>query len=130
MALIVDTSQSMPDDVINQARTDALSILRKLGLHTAWWIEAADEITFGPTLLATSRIESTPLVRADGYEGETDFRPACAQLPKLNPKPDVAVYLTDGEGSAPRTAPRGMRFVWALFGEEEPPAPWGTVVRL
>lgn len=130
VALIVDTSQSMRDPDINRARTEALCVLRRLGLHTAWWIQAADDITFGPTLLTTSRIESAPLVRADAYEGETDFRPACARLAKLNPKPDVAVYLTDGEGSAPRTAPSGMRFVWALFGDEEPPVPWGTVVRL
>ncbi len=126
VALIVDTSPSMPDAVICRARTEALAVLGRLGVNTAWWLEAAGGVTLGPSLLSTSRIARAPLVRGE----DTDFGPACALLPKLHPRPDVAVYLTDGDGPAPEAAPGDMRFVWALFGAGECPALWGAVVRL
>jgi hypothetical protein len=49
----------------------------------------------------------------------------------LRPRPAVTVVLTDGHTPWPAEAPKGMRIVVGLLGEQAPDAPsWARAVRV
>ena len=49
----------------------------------------------------------------------------------LRPRPAVVVVLTDGYTPWPQRAPKGMRVVVGLLGEQAPAAPtWARAVRV
>lgn len=58
--------------------------------------------------------------------GGTDFRPVFEWLTQ-NESPACLIYLTDGYGTFPTTAP-DYRVLWGIMGDTEPP--WGEVVRI
>jgi len=63
--------------------------------------------------------------------GGTDFRPVFHLIdswPKTK-RPDIVIYLTDGEGDAPDRSPP-YRTIWAVVGESPAPADWGVAVRI
>jgi len=59
--------------------------------------------------------------------GGTDFRPVFDAVAKKKPPPDALVYLTDGLGRFPKTAPR-FPVLWCLTGPAE--IPWGRGILL
>lgn len=63
--------------------------------------------------------------------GGTDFRPVFNEVATWPPqkRPHVLIYLTDGEGPAPTTAPP-YRVIWAVVGTSGAPAKWGTEIRI
>ena len=66
-------------------------------------------------------------VRLEGGGG-TDFRPAFERAEET--KPDVMVFVTDGYGPAPETAPEGVTVIWCITEGGRVPADFGEVVRL
>ena len=62
--------------------------------------------------------------------GGTNFIPALEAVQKLVPKPDICIYLTDGDGTAPAKPPRGMETVWCIVptGYARKPAEWGHLI--
>jgi predicted metal-dependent peptidase len=62
--------------------------------------------------------------------GGTDFAPALDAVIKLNPKPDICIYLTDGDGSAPETKPRDMEVIWCIVPSyyNTRPCSWGHLI--
>ena len=78
-------------------------------------------------------------VRADGLAdflkklkfkggGGTDFQPVFDQVAKNRLRPDVLLYLTDGCGTFPKSAPKGYPVLWCLTSEAD--IPWGRQVEL
>jgi predicted metal-dependent peptidase len=59
--------------------------------------------------------------------GGTDLRPPFEASVLNTVKPDVVVYLTDGDGPAPIQAP-SVPVVWCLTPDGDRPALWGRVV--
>ena len=62
--------------------------------------------------------------------GGTDFRPPFDYLaghPEI--EPSCLIYITDGCGTAPEHPP-SYPVLWLLTADGEPPAPWGTELRL
>lgn len=72
----------------------------------------------------SSRLKSLTLTGGGG----TDFRPVFDYLRATQQRPDVLLYLTDGNGSYPDSAPREYPVLWCLSGERE--SPWGVVLRI
>ncbi|MBI4348080.1 MAG: hypothetical protein HY553_14580 [Elusimicrobia bacterium] len=60
--------------------------------------------------------------------GGTDFRPVFGRLARRRPTPDALLYLTDGEGKYPETAPRAYPVLWCLT--RPAPVPWGRTLLL
>jgi predicted metal-dependent peptidase len=76
------------------------------------------------------RVSSARQVQLTGGGG-TDMGAGIAAAAALRPRPAVVVVLTDGYTPWPRLAPKGMRVVVGLLGEQTPEAPtWARAVRV
>ena len=61
--------------------------------------------------------------------GGTDFRPVFSYVEKNLPETQILIYLTDGYGDAPKTAP-SYPVLWCLPDFGKAPAPWGEICQL
>ena len=125
IAIAVDTSGSttawLPDFAAEiNAIVGAFSSYRLRVITCDAAVHAVTEYTPDRPL----RIEELALTGGGG----TDFRPVFETLQADTP-PEALVFLTDGFGDAPAQPPT-WPVLWALPPHGEPPAPWGSVVRL
>jgi predicted metal-dependent peptidase len=97
-----------------------------LGLDKVWWMDADAAVAAPPRQVSVRDLERLPIHGGGG----TDFRPAFDAAMKLRPRPDIIVYLTDGDGTAPEAAPAGVVVVWCVVPSyyNKRPAPWGHAV--
>ena len=125
VALIRDTSASMGTKQLNAANNESIAIMTQLGIDEVWFIDADTQVHTCKRM----RLKDIPNAKPVG-RGGTDFRQSFDKLKKLRPKPDVVIYLTDGDGTAPKKKPHGFETVWCIvptpYGAK--PAPWGTIV--
>ena len=98
------------------------------GTDSVWFIQADVD----PKEEHIRRVHAADLLNVKVVgRGGTDFRPALARAAKLQPRPSLVIYLTDGYGPAPNHAPLGMEVIWCLVGEQtKEPAQWGHTVRV
>jgi predicted metal-dependent peptidase len=89
------------------------------------WVQCDAAIAEVLTLTSVADIDRITLKGGGG----TDFRPPFALVDKLpdSARPQVMVYVTDGQGTAPTYAP-SYKVIWALLGGSVAPASWGTAV--
>jgi hypothetical protein len=121
---IIDTSGSMDTQTqIRSALTETCSCMRAVGVDRAWVIQA-DMIVQDAKLMKASDI---PGMEIKG-RGGTSFIEAIDKAVEL--KPNLIIYMTDGEGTAPRNAPPDTAFIWCLVPSpwSRRPAAWGHVV--
>lgn len=123
---IEDTSGSMGHPQLKTVRREARAIMLGLGLDKVWWMDADAAVAAEPRQVSVRDLERLPIHGGGG----TDFRPALAAGLKLRPKPDIIVYLTDGDGTAPAVAPAGVVVIWCIVPSyfNKRPAPWGHAV--
>jgi predicted metal-dependent peptidase len=126
ICLIRDTSGSMGDVQINSVNSEIIAILKQLGVERAWLLDADAEVACEPRRVSVHEVPDLKLYGRGG----TSFKPAIAAALKLRPKPDVIIYLTDGDGDAPATPPVGTEVVWCVVpsGWGRKPADWGHLV--
>lgn len=81
-------------------------------------------------VLKVKRASEIANVKIHGWGG-TDFRPVFDLVGTFTKReqPDILIYITDGEGDAPRFSPK-YKVIWALVGGRQPPATWGTPVMI
>jgi len=106
VAVIVDTSGSVSDRHLAAALAQIEAVQRQCGLAELWVI-ACDTEPAEP--LRTRRV--APIELRGG--GGTDLRPALALLPRLYPRPDVAIVITDGLTPWPDRPPNGITVIVA-----------------
>lgn len=123
VAFIRDTSASMDDQMMNVANSEIISIMKQVGLEVVWLLDADVKVQGKPKRVRVKDIPKLPILGRGG----TSFKHALAAVTKLNPKPDVVFYLTDGYGDSP-TRPPNMNVIWCTIPPCKVPAPWGTVV--
>jgi predicted metal-dependent peptidase len=123
---IEDTSGSMGHPQLKTVRREARAIMLSLGLDKVWWMDADAAVAAPPRQVSVRDLERLPIHGGGG----TDFRPALEAGLKLRPRPDIIVYLTDGDGTAPETAPPGVVVVWCIVPSyfNRRPASWGHAV--
>lgn len=123
---IEDTSGSMGHPQLKTVRREARAIMLGLGLDKVWWMDADAAVAAPPRQVSVRDLERLPIHGGGG----TDFRPALEAGLKLRPKPDIIVYLTDGDGTAPAAAPPGVVVIWCIVPSyyNKRPASWGHAV--
>jgi predicted metal-dependent peptidase len=125
VAVICDTSGSMSDDLLAAALAEVAGVLGALGVARQVHVLACDAAA-GPA----QRVTSARQVRLTGGGG-TDMGAGIAAAGKLRPRPAVTVVLTDGYTAWPAQAPKGMRVVAGLLGQDARDAPgWARSVRI
>jgi len=116
VAVAIDTSGSMSARDLSSALTELRAIL----LSRA---SVVDLVTCDATVSNVTKLKSAAeldkFVRSGGVKGGggTSFIPVMQHfdaLPKAA-KPDLLVYLTDGDGTEPTAPPSGFRVVWVVI---------------
>ena len=126
VVVAVDTSGSTTP-FLSDFAAELVGLLESFGRYSLTLICCDDEVRsvreYGP---------DNPLTPEDiQFEGGwgTDFRPVFEWVEANRAQVNVMVFLTDGEGPAPRVAP-GYPVLWALTPGEEAPTAWGQAVQL
>jgi predicted metal-dependent peptidase len=115
----------MTEDLLAAALAEVEGLLRSLGLARQVRVLACDAAA-GPV----QRVSSARQVRLVGGGG-TDMGTGIAAAYALRPRPAVTVVLTDGHTPWPPHAPKGMRVLAALLGNNARDAPgWVRSVRV
>lgn len=128
VAFVVDTSGSMGTVQIIACFVQVIAILRTLGIDEAYLLQA-------DVAVANSRkIRLRDLLKTVKIEGRggTDFDAALRAVAKLKPRPDLVVYLTDGDGSITYRPP-GMEVIWCIVPgpwSKPPDVKWGHIVMI
>lgn len=125
VAIVEDTSFSMQTPQLQNARNEAFNLLKRLGIRTALHVQHDTEVAH----IAKVKMKALPTVSFKG-RGGTDLRPVFAALEKQRPRPNLAVFFTDGDGPAPQHAPPGMAVIFCIVRTNgaRKPAHWGTTV--
>lgn len=126
IAFVEDTSGSMGHEQTREARQQAVDVMKQLGIESAWWISADAAVAAPPRIRRLKEIRELPI---EG-RGGTDFSPAIALAQTLRPRPDILIYLTDGDGAAPAEPPPRMEVVFCIVPSyhNQSPADWGHTV--
>lgn len=106
IAVIIDTSASVTDSEVSAALAEVTAVQRQCGVRQLWAI-ACDAEPSPPQRVRVARAIDLP------GGGGTDLRPAIALLPRLRPRPDVAIVITDGWTPWPDRPPKGIALVVA-----------------
>jgi predicted metal-dependent peptidase len=126
VGFVLDTSGSMGKEQLLASVLEAGKILEALGIDEVWFAEADAAIAMQFRIINAGALRK---LRIHGGGG-TDFSPALDLAGKLNPRPDILIYFTDGDGYAPAAPPRGMEVVWCIVPSyyNRRPAKWGHAV--
>ena len=125
LAVVCDTSGSMSEELLTMALSEVEGLLRALGLARQLRVLACDAAA-GPA----QRVSSARQVTLTGGGG-TNMGAGLTAAYALRPRPAVTVVLTDGYTPWPDAAPKGMRVVAGLLGDDAPDAPgWARAVRV
>jgi predicted metal-dependent peptidase len=93
-------------------------------------IEDAAELTVVECDAAIHRVYPfAGVLRTAMGGGGTDFRPPLESAFLARTGAEAVVYLTDGYGDVPESAPQ-VPVIWALTHNGEPPCDWGRVLRI
>lgn len=126
VAIVVDTSGSMHEELLAIALAEIEALLAKAGLRTA----KARVLAVDTTVQAVSRVSRASQVQLAGGGG-TDMAEGIAAATALRPRPSIIIVLTDGITPWPPAAPQSTRVIVGLIGSEhasrQPPA-WARVV--
>jgi predicted metal-dependent peptidase len=121
VAIVVDTSGSVDDQLLSRALGEVDGVLRALGVgDTAISVYSVDAAVH-----LVQQVRMARDVKLAGGGG-TDLRPGLAAATAARPRPDVVVVLTDGYTPWPSSAPPGSAVVVALLGRPGdllPPTP-------
>lgn len=128
VVVILDTSGSMGlSTEIATALREIKGVVEANSQRECWYMEVDTA-----EAAKARRITPNELLNVQVHgRGGTDFRPAFAGIEKLQPRPSVAVYMTDGYGPAPTRKPKDLEVIWCLVGRNtRSPAEWGHVVHV
>lgn len=123
VAIVVDTSGSMDDELLAQALAEVDAILGQCGLRSA----AVPVFAVDTVVHAVRRVRSAREVHLAGGGG-TDMGAGIAAALARRPRPEVIVVLTDGYTPWPSRAPSGCRVVVGILGADESGPEWARTV--
>jgi predicted metal-dependent peptidase len=116
--VIIDTSASISPTLLEQIDAELAGLARRFSITV---VECDSQIR--RSYRYRGRLEAVQ------GRGGTDLRPALAPAFLRKHSPDLALYFTDGLGSAPVASPR-VEVIWCLVPGGEAPATWGRVIRM
>jgi predicted metal-dependent peptidase len=105
----LDTSGSMSQDQLVTGLGETAGVLRAAGA----------EIEFGScdyAVHAVGRVENPQqLAKLVKGGGGSSFIPAFEHMQKMRVRPQIAIFMTDGDIGVPPVAPKGIRVIWLLI---------------
>jgi hypothetical protein len=124
IAIVIDTSASVDQNLLGIARSEVDNILRRLGQRRAWIIPCDSAVR------KVQRAGSARTIELPGGGG-TDMGRGIAAARALRPAADMVVVLTDGHTPWPSAPPQRLRVVVGLLrsGSALPPS-WARTVRI
>jgi predicted metal-dependent peptidase len=129
VAIVRDSSGSMNINQLNACIREAYHIMQALGVDEVWFTDADADVAVPWKRVGAAFFLNLTEVHG---RGGTSFIPAIESAQKLFPPPDLLIYCTDGDGSAPKRAPPNMAVVWAIilggYARGRAPARWGHTV--
>jgi len=115
VAVVVDTSGSISDEMLGQSVTEVEGILKSLGFRDKIWYIACDY-----DVHITKQISSIKEIKLKG-EGGTDMGKGIEAAAFLKPRPNICIVLTDGYTPWPKEPPSKMKIIVGLINESENP---------
>ena len=127
IAFIRDSSGSMGAPQLTAACREGYAVMQALGIDEVWFGDADTRMSMPWKRVGPAFFRS--LTERHGGGG-TDFNQPLASAMRLSPRPDIIVYLTDGDGSVATCSPPGASVVWCIVPGHynKAPADWGHVV--
>jgi predicted metal-dependent peptidase len=125
VALVIDTSGSMNEQLLAQALSEVAGLLRVAGRRTPLRVIPCDAAAHG-----VQRIRTATQIELLGGGG-THMGEGIAAASNLRPRPSLVVVLTDGFTPWPAEPPAGVTVVVGLLrnGQPDPPR-WARTVRI
>ncbi len=123
VAIVVDTSGSVSDEMLSQALAEIRGVLKAVGQG-----EGAHVLSCDAAVHSCRRVFRPDQIQLAGGGG-TDMGVGIAAAVKLRPRPDVVIVITDGYTPWPDTPPAGVRVVVALLGGGKAPE-WARAVEV
>lgn len=123
IAVVVDTSGSISDEMLNEALAEVRGILDAQGRREAVHVIACDA-----EVHAVRRVFDARRVRKLPGGGGTDMGRGIAAAMRLRPRPEVIVVITDGFTPWPEEPPRGTTVIVALLDPEGSAPSWARKV--
>jgi predicted metal-dependent peptidase len=122
VAIVVDTSGSMGDNLLAQALAEMHGVLRTVG------IAGATVLAVDAAVHTAQRVFDPRQVKLVGGGG-TDMRVGIDAALKLRPRPHVIIVLTDGYTPWPSSPPRDVKVIAGIIDNPNADAPsWITTV--
>lgn len=111
VALVLDTSGSVDDELLAQALGEVEGAIRATGVRR----ESVSVVACDADVQSASRVQSARQVVLGGGGG-TDLRVGIAQAAAMRPRPQIIVVLTDGHTPWPDAPVPGTAVVAGLLG--------------
>lgn len=125
VAVAVDTSGSMGQQEMTDALRETRGVLVAVGAEVDF--VSCDSQIGG--LGKIRKIEDVAGLLKGG--GGTDFNPVFEALEKRRPRPEVLIFVTDGQGPAPELPPVWCKTIWVLVGPyKQRPVKWGEAIEV
>ncbi len=123
VAIVIDTSGSMSDQMLGQALAEVSAVLRSLGVgRDRLKVISCDAQPYAPQ--SVKRVSGLRLAGGGG----TDMRAGLTAAAALKPRPDLVIVMTDGFTPWPTEAPSHQRVVVGLLDEAGTTPDWADSV--
>lgn len=123
VAMVLDTSGSLSDQMLGQALAEVSGVLRGLGVGR----RRLRVVCCDATAYEAQRVLNARDVRLLGG-GDTDMGAGLEAASALKPRPDLVIVLTDGHTPWPQAAPGGVRVIVGLLDPAGTVPDWATAV--
>lgn len=124
ITIAIDTSGSMGEEELRHAVAETSGVIKAVGGYVDLCVCDAEVHTLRPI----RNLSGIAGMLIGG--GGTDFNPVFEEVSKRRNKPDVLIFITDGQGPAPEVAPK-FKVIWVLVGPyRERPTIWGDVIEI
>jgi predicted metal-dependent peptidase len=105
----LDTSGSMSQDQLQTGLAETIGVLKAVGA----------DIQFGSCDYAVHAVgkvnNPAGLAKLVKGGGGSSFVPAFEHMAKMRARPEVAIFMTDGDISVPVTCPAGLKVIWLVI---------------
>lgn len=123
VAMVLDTSGSMNDQMLSQCLAEVKGVLRGLGVGR----RHLRVVCCDATAFEAQRVLEARDVQLLGGGG-TDMGVGLAKAAELRPRPDLVIVLTDGFTPWPAAAPRGIKVIVGLMDPNGAVPDWARAI--
>ena len=125
IAMVLDTSGSMNDQMLSQCLAEVKGVLRGLGVGRRHLrVVCCDATAFE----AQKVLEARDVQLLGG--GGTDMGAGLAKAAEIRPRPDLIIVLTDGFTPWPPEAPRGIKVIVGLMDVNGAVPDWARAIAI